>query len=354
MRRYENGNSERSRSRTRANQTLRALNVNPLRTAASELQSFSLRNVEHHEAIHEGRVAVITGAASGIGLAAARQFASIGMKLAIADRDEAKLKQVQQEFVKTLGEQNVIAVPTDVSKIDDVQKLKDIVYETWGEVAVLMNNAGMSRPSGSFSDLENWRSIMDTNLFGILNVQQTFVPLMIWHENQCLIINTGSKQGITNPPGNPAYNASKAAVKALTESLAYELRQTNTKLTAHLFVPGWTHTGLSSSPIKPDGAWTPDETVIYMLRRVMAGHFYIVCPDNEVTSEIDHLRIMWGAADVVEGRPALSRWHPDYKGEFEEFMRDGLAEIQMLHHSASRSRPGSVMGDHVNTTQDNL
>jgi len=136
--------------------------------------------------------------------------------------------------------------------------------------------------------------------------------------------------------------------------------------------PGWTYTGLSSSETKPDGAWTADETVNYLLRRVMAGHFYIVCPDNEVSLEIDNLRIMWGAADIVEGRPALSRWHPDYKvstcsypsykllrrgvtqGEFEEFMRDGLAEIQTLHSANSRSRPGSVFGDHPNTTQDNL
>jgi len=312
-----------------------------------------MRNVEHHDAIHEGRVAVITGAADGIGLAAARQFASIGMKLALADRNEAKLKEVKEEMAKTLGDQNVISVVCDVSKLEDVQKLKNVVFDTWGEVSVLINNAGISVPSGSFKEIANWHKIMDTNLFGVVNVQHTFVPHMIWQENQSLIINTGSKQGITNPPGNPAYNASKAAVKALTESLAYELRQNNTKLTAHLFVPGWTHTGLSTSETKPEGAWTPDETVMYMLRRVMAGHFYIVCPDNEVSSEIDHLRIMWGAADLVEGRPALSRWHPDYKGEFEEFMRDGLAEIQTLH-SASRSRPGSVFGDHANTTQDNL
>jgi len=311
-------------------------------------------NVGYHDAIHQGRVAVITGAADGIGLAAARHFASIGMKLAIADINEAKLNQVKKELVNALGEQNVISVVTDVSKIGDVTKLSNTVFDQWGEVAVLMNNAGIALSSGSFDAVENWRKIMDTNLFGILNVQHTFVPQMIWQENQCLIINTGSKQGITNPPGNPAYNASKAAVKSLTESLAYELRQNaHTKLTAHLFVPGWTHTGLSNSPTKPEGAWTAEETVNYLIRRLIAGHFYIVCPDNEVSSEVDNLRIMWAAADIVEGRPALSRWHPDYKGEFNEFMHDGLAEMQMLH-SASRSRPGSVMGDHVNTTQDNL
>jgi len=341
---------ESSRSRTRG-ATLRALNTYPLRSSSDMMWQGA---IGYHDAIHQGRVAVVTGAADGIGLAAARHFASIGMKLAIADINEAKLDKVKQELVKALGEQNVISVVTDVSKIDDVKKLSNTVFDQWGEVAVLMNNAGISVPSGSFNGVESWHKIMDTNLFGILNVQHTFVPQMIWQENQCLIINTGSKQGITNPPGNPAYNASKAAVKSLTESLAHELLQnTQTRLTAHLFVPGWTHTGLSQSPTKPDGAWTADETVNYLVRRLVAGHFYIVCPDNEVSNEVDNLRIMWSAADIVEGRPALSRWHPDFKAEFNEFMHDGLAEMQMLH-SASRSRPGSVMGDPPSTDHDNL
>lgn len=99
-----------------------------------------------------------------------------------------------------------------------------------------MNNAGVGGKTGSWTELDNWGKIINTNLWGIVNVQHTFVPYMIGQENQSLIINTGSKQGITNPPGNPAYNASKAAVKSLTEGLSYELRQQPTKLTAHLFV----------------------------------------------------------------------------------------------------------------------
>lgn len=90
--------------------------------------------------------------------------------------------------------------------------------------------------------------------------------------------------------------------------------------------PGWTFTGLtaSSGGPKPPGAWTAEETVLYMLDKAREGDFYILVPDNETRRDIDALRIMWGAGDIVEGRPALSRWHKDYKSQFEEYMKDGL------------------------------
>ncbi|KAJ8523206.1 hypothetical protein ONZ45_g309 [Pleurotus djamor] len=201
---------------------------------------------------------------------------------------------------------------------------------TLAQVAVLMNNAGVGDRGTSWDGIENWRKVFDVNLFGIVNVQQTFVPSMLHQENQALIINTGSKQGITNPPGNAAYNASKAAVKSLTEGLSHELRERpSSNVTAHLFVPGWTWTGMTqrSGGEKPHGAWTAEETVLYMLDKVRAGDFYIICPDNETRSEDDQLRIMWAASDVAEGRPALSRWHRDYKSLFEEYMREGRAAL---------------------------
>jgi len=194
-----------------------------------------------------------------------------------------------------------------------------------------MNNAGVGDTGTSWDGIENWRKVFEVNLFGIINVQQTFVPLMIHQENHSVIINTGSKQGITNPPGNAAYNASKAAVKSLTEGLAHELRSNpNDNVTAHLFIPGWTFTGMTgatSSASKPPGAWTPEETVQYMLDRVRSGDFYILCPDNDTRREVDQLRIMWAASDVAEGRPALSRWHPKYKPLYEEYIRDGMAAM---------------------------
>lgn len=96
--------------------------------------------------------------------------------------------------------------------------------------------------------------------------------------------------------------------------------------------PGWTYTGLTGQPIagigdKPNGAWPAEESVLFMIDRVRAGDFYVLVPDNETRSEVDQLRIMWGAADITEGRPALSRWHPSYKTAFDEYMRDGLAQL---------------------------
>ncbi|KAH6911590.1 hypothetical protein BKA70DRAFT_1268178 [Coprinopsis sp. MPI-PUGE-AT-0042] len=315
-------------------------NASPLRPAFSGAASFKVDSLsiadDMHPVIHAGRVAVITGAASGIGEAAAKEFAKLGLKVAIADINEADLKAVGKSLAAEVGETNVLIVPTDVSKKEEVIALRDKVYDAWGEVAVLMNNAAIGPKGGSWEGLESWEKVFSVNVFGVINVQQTFVPSMIHQENHAIIINTGSKQGITNPPGNPAYNASKAAVKSLTESLAHELRdRAPGNVTAHLFIPGWTYTGMTGAPTsssgnpasKPRGAWSAQETVLYMIDKVIEGDFYILVPDNETKRQVDQLRIMWGAADIAENRPALSRWHPSYKSLFEEYMREGLAAL---------------------------
>ncbi|KAF9562675.1 NAD(P)-binding protein [Agrocybe pediades] len=289
---------------------------------------------ELHPVIHAGRVALVTGAASGIGKAAAIEFAKLGLKVAIADLSEDALQAVGKTLAGIVGDANVLVVPTDVSQLDQVVRLRDKVYEAWGEVAVLLNNAGIGPKGTSWEGLDNWHKIFDVNVFGVVNVQHTFVPSMLHQENPAMVINTGSKQGITNPPGNAAYNASKAAVKSLTEGLAHELRANQSgNVTAHLFIPGWTFTGITSQTStdpssKPAGAWTAEETVLYMLDKVREGEFYVLVPDNETKREVDQLRIMWAAADVAEGRPALSRWHKDWKAIYEEYVRDGLAQLE--------------------------
>ena len=139
-----------------------------------------------------------------------------------------------------------------------------------------------------------------------------------------LIINTGSKQGITTPPGNPAYNVSKAGVKALTEALQHELRNTkDSKISAHLLIPGHVFTGLTARgrSEKPAGAWTPEQTVDFMIEKIEAGDFYILCPDNDVPRSLDERRMLWAAGDIVENRPPLSRWHPGYAEAFAEFVK---------------------------------
>src|SRR5215210_6901295 len=128
---------------------------------------------------------------------------------------------------------------------------------------------------------------------------------------------------ITTPPGDPAYNVSKAGVKAFTEALQHELRNTpDCRVSAHLLIPGFVFTPLTARgrTEKPAGAWTPEQTVAFMLERLAAGDFYILCPDNEVTREVDERRILWAAGDIVENRPPLSRWHPDYAEPFKRFL----------------------------------
>ncbi|KAB5590985.1 Short-chain dehydrogenase/reductase [Ceratobasidium theobromae] len=301
-------------------------------------------NQESHAAIHSGRVALITGAASGIGLAAAWELAEEGLKIVLVDIDETKLEAAAKSLAAKFGEANILAVPTDVSKLDQVQALADRTLEAFGEVNVLMNNAGIgSAGSSTWSGRDVWTKILDVNLWGVINMLQVFTNSMINQENPSLIINTGSKQGITSPPGNPAYNVSKAGVKVLTENLSHELRSQGTKVTAHLFVPGWTFTdmtGAKSLADKPPGAWTARQCVQYMLAHVREGEFYIICPDNETSEDLDRLRIRWAADDLIERRPALSRWHPEYKPLFEEFVRENLEGNSGMHshiHSAART-----------------
>jgi NAD(P)-dependent dehydrogenase (short-subunit alcohol dehydrogenase family) len=145
---------------------------------------------------------------------------------------------------------------------------------------------------------------------------------MLGQGSRAAIINTGSKQGITNPPGYPAYAVSKAGVRTLTEQLAHGLRQAGGAVTAHLLVPGWTYTGMTRTGDggKPDGAWTAQQVVERMVAGVAAGDFYIICPDNQVSSELDAARILWGAQDMTENRPALSRWDPAWDARFKAYI----------------------------------
>ena len=280
-----------------------------------------------HAAMSPNNVAVITGGASGIGLAAAMRFARLGMRVCIVDVGAEKLSQAAASLAEAAptGATSVMTEVIDVSRADDVTRLETAIRERFGGTDVLMNNAGIQPGSTMFGPAENWQRVFAVNLWGVIHGTQIFAPRMIERGRPGLIINTGSKQGITTPPGNPAYNVSKAGVKAFTEALQHELRNTpGGRLSAHLLIPGFVFTGLTGGgrTEKPAAAWTPEQTVDFMLERIDAGDFYILCPDNDVPRALDERRILWAAGDIVENRPALSRWHPDYAEAFAAFAKN--------------------------------
>lgn len=281
-----------------------------------------------HPVLNPDSVAIVTGGAAGIGLAAARAFAKAGMSVAIADLGAERLEKAAAEIaaVSPKGAAGVMASETDVSSTDAIRRLEQAVLERFGNIDVLMNNAGIQPGSAMFGPAENWQRIMAVNLWGIINGTQIIVPGMIERGRPGLVINTGSKQGITTPPGDPAYNVSKAGVKAFTEALQHDLRnREGCAITAHLLIPGFVFTELTRAgrTEKPAGAWTPEQTVDFMLQSLEAGDFYILCPDNDVPRELDERRILWAAGDIVENRPPLSRWHPDYGEAFQAFVEAG-------------------------------
>ena len=276
-----------------------------------------------HPALTADSVAVVTGGAAGIGLAAAERLAGLGMRIVVVDTAEDALEAAAGRL-RDAGAAEVVTERMDVSDFDALHALEARVADRFGGTDVLMNNAGIQPGSPLFGDNAVWTRVLNVNLGGIVNGSRVFGPRMIERGRPGAIVNTGSKQGITTPPGDPAYNVAKAGVKAFTEALAHELRTTEgCRITAHLLIPGFVWTGLTKGDRteKPAGAWTPEKTVEFFLASLDAGDFYILCPDNDVPRELDEKRMAWAMGDVIENRPPLSRWHPDWSARFDAYVK---------------------------------
>ena len=295
----------------------------------------------------QGATAVISGSAGGVGFAFARICRQHGMNLALLDRDTENLKAAVSALEN--ADTKTKAYTMDVSSHSAWQDVAEKVTSTFPSVDLLMLNAGHGPPaktSSQWLDIECFHDTLNTNLFGVINGINTFLPLVQKSPGPSAIVITGSKQGITNPPGRPAYNASKSAVKTLAEHLSHDLRTPSNaayspQTSVHLLVPGWTYTGLSGNKgpnaseevinKKPAGAWLPEQCAEYGVKGIKDGNFYLICPDNDVDEALDQARMTWTMGDVVENRSALSRWD-------ELFKNDAAAWIEQ---EAKRRREGS-------------
>ncbi|KAK8086871.1 short chain dehydrogenase/reductase- variant [Apiospora phragmitis] len=290
-----------------------------------------------------GNTAVITGGASGIGLALAKKCAGYGMKVLVADWNTELLAKVPADVAATYQ--------MDVSKGGGLGGLqggrcrRTLMVVFLCKINLLALNAGTGAKH-SFDSPEGFEKILNVNIFGVVHGITHLLPLIksssskaeTETEPSSAIVITGSKQGITNPPGNPAYNASKAAVKSLAEQLSYDLRADHPSVSVHLLVPGWTWTGLAGGQPgggrdtaaaagaadgkkKPDAPWWPEDVVEYLEKKMTEKQFWVICPDNEVTEGMDKKRMAWSGGDVINGRPPLSRWREEYKEQAAEFMK---------------------------------
>jgi NADP-dependent 3-hydroxy acid dehydrogenase YdfG len=192
------------------------------------------------------KVAVITGAASGIGRAMAERCAQEGMNVVLADVEEAVLAQTESEM-KAAGA-SVLAVLTDVSRARDVETLARKTLNAYGAVHLLCNNAGVGAGSTAWeSTINDWKWTLGVNLWGVIHGLQAFMPIMLEQDAESHIVNTASIAGLLPYQAGAAYHATKHAVVALSEKLYYDLAERGDKVKVSVLCPGWVRTRIMDS-----------------------------------------------------------------------------------------------------------
>jgi len=262
-----------------------------------------------------GSVAVITGAGLGIGRALSVHAAKAGMTVVMVDLDSSDFA----DSIAATRQLGGLVVPFALSVADRNAMLAMAaqVVSNHGAPSLLVNNAVTRIGGAALEDTSAWRDSFDTNFFGVVNGVDAFCASMLAVGERARIVNVGSKQGITNPPGKTIYNVAKAALKTYTEALAHDLRNCDdTCVSAHLLIPGFTTTGHREPSA---GAWLPQQVIEQLFDGLARDSFYIVCPDNEVSAAMDRKRILWAATDITEDRPALSRWSGAYDAQFNDY-----------------------------------
>lgn len=245
-----------------------------------------------------GGVAVITGAASGIGTGLARKALSLGMRVVLADVQEQALRQ----FAATL-QGDVLAVPTDVADAASVERLAQQTYERYGQVDLLFNNAGVLTTGFSWEiDAQRWQRSLDINIGGVLHGLRSFVPRLLKAARPAHIVNTASVGGFLPSPLMAPYSVSKFAVVALTESLRGELEMLKAPIGVSLLAPGPVKTGIFDNPFGADAGvaaqafvdnmrtmleqygLTPDQFAEPVFAGIEAGQYWLI-PQPEALDE---------------------------------------------------------------------
>ncbi len=272
------------------------------------------------------RVAVVTGAASGIGRALAERFAAAGMKVVLADVEQGALASAERALAS--GGARVLAVPTDVSKASDVEALAQRTLEAFGAVHVVCNNAGVSVGGLAWEvTLADWEWILGVNLWGVIHGIRTFVPILLRQGEEGHVVNTASMAGLVSGPGLAPYNVTKHAVVTLSEALHHELAvASGGKVKVSVLCPGWVNTRIldadrnrpaslgAATPVRPELAavreqvrqllqsgLAPAAVAEHVFAAVRDGRFYILTHPQWKPAIRTRLE------DILEERPPTLR-----------------------------------------------
>jgi NAD(P)-dependent dehydrogenase (short-subunit alcohol dehydrogenase family) len=260
----------------------------------------------------EGKVAVITGGASGIGEGFAERFAAEGMKLVLADIDEPRLRTVAARLAEDGAE--IATMRCDTATEADVEALAQLALDRFGAAHVLCNNAGILGVGDPWSDpMDLWARVVGVNLYGVIHGIRCFLPIMT-EQGEGHLVNTASMAGLLAMPGAAPYNATKHAVVALSEGLFLELQATGSPVGVSVLCPGWVHTRLmehepqsAASPmadfmgnlvrtsVETEGI-TPGDVADRVVAAIRAGQFWILTHPDMARSAVERIQ---RAADGV-------------------------------------------------------